>query len=94
MDHATIRERQVILSVLKTTDYIGMNIRGGNEYGLGIYVSRLDRGGLAERNNVCVGDQIVAVNGTSFENVNHTSAVEFLRAHRTLKLTLKVCKQF
>ncbi|KAK6177951.1 hypothetical protein SNE40_012808 [Patella caerulea] len=94
MDNQTIRERLVVLRVLKSSDFIGMNIRGGNEYNLGIYVSRLDQGGLAEKNGICLGDQIVAVNGTTFENVNHTSAVEFLRAHKTLRLTLKAVGRY
>ena len=33
-------ERRVVLQLSDAHRYIGFNIRGGSEYGLGIYVSR------------------------------------------------------
>ncbi|KAI8492731.1 Domain present in PSD-95, Dlg, and ZO-1/2 [Branchiostoma belcheri] len=68
---------------------IGFNIRGGSEYGVGIYVSRVDVGSLAEQNSIKEGDQILDVNGTSFENITHTEAVEFLRHQNHVTMTIK-----
>ncbi len=50
----------------------------------------MDAGGLAEQKGLKVGDQIVAVNGTSFENITHSNAVDILRSNATLIVTVKV----
>ncbi|KPP62434.1 hypothetical protein Z043_119385, partial [Scleropages formosus] len=99
---------------------LGFNIRGGREFGLGIYVSkcapptslsvsrtfvlpvslahddpmeepgcRLDPGGLAEQNGIKIGDQILAANGVSFEDIGHAHAVDLLRSHAHIMLTIK-----
>ncbi|XP_051883646.1 PDZ domain-containing protein 7a [Pristis pectinata] len=68
---------------------LGFNIRGGKEFGLGIYVSRTDPGGLAEQNGIKVGDQILAANGISFEKITHSKAVEILKSYTHIMLTIK-----
>ncbi|GCC38196.1 hypothetical protein chiPu_0016708 [Chiloscyllium punctatum] len=68
---------------------LGFNIRGGKEFGLGIYVSRVDPGGLAEQNGIKVGDQILAANGISFEKITHSKAVEILKSYTHVMLTVK-----
>ncbi|KAA8581304.1 hypothetical protein FQN60_002885 [Etheostoma spectabile] len=67
---------QRIVHLYTTSDdyCLGFNIRGGKEFGLGIYVSKLDPGGLAEENGIKMGDQILAANGVSFEDISHSSA--------------------
>ena len=50
----------------------------------------MDGCGLAEQKGLKVGDQIVAVNATSFENISHANAVEILRSNATLVVTVKV----
>ena len=40
-----------------------MTIRGGSEYGLGIYITGVDEESAARRSGIRVGDQILAVNG-------------------------------
>lgn len=37
-----------------------------------------------------MGDQILAANGVSFEDVSHSSAVEVLKSHTHIMLTIKV----
>lgn len=51
---------------------------------------RLDPGGLAEQNGIKMGDQILAANGVSFEDISHSSAVEVLKSHTHVMLTIKV----
>ncbi|KAK1166706.1 PDZ domain-containing protein 7-like [Acipenser oxyrinchus oxyrinchus] len=68
---------------------LGFNIRGGKEFGLGIYVSKLDPGGLAEQNGIKTGDQILSANGYSFEDISHSQAVEVLKSHTHIMLTIK-----
>ncbi|XP_041124175.1 PDZ domain-containing protein 7-like isoform X2 [Polyodon spathula] len=80
-----------IVHIYTTSDdcCLGFNIRGGKEFGLGIYVSKLDPGGLAERNGIKTGDQILTANGYSFEDISHSQAVEVLKSHTHIMLTIK-----
>ena len=55
---------------------LGFNIRGGSEYGLGIFVSRLDSFGLGRSHGLKVGDQILAVQEKSMEFASHACAVQ------------------
>uniref|UniRef100_A0A671LNB6 Uncharacterized LOC107659698 n=1 Tax=Sinocyclocheilus anshuiensis TaxID=1608454 RepID=A0A671LNB6_9TELE len=82
--------RTVHLHLSKHQPCLGLNIRGGREYNLGIYVSKLDPGGLAEQGGVKMGDQILSANGVSFENINHYRAVEVLKSQPHIILTIKV----
>ncbi|XP_077481851.1 PDZ domain-containing protein 7-like [Stigmatopora argus] len=82
--------RRIVHLYTTSDDYcLGFNIRGGKEFGLGIYVSKLDPGGLAEQNGIKMGDQILAANGISFEDISHSNAVEVLKSHTHVMLTIK-----
>ncbi|XP_072044184.1 uncharacterized protein [Amphiura filiformis] len=87
-------ERRVILQLSDAHKFIGFNIRGGSEYGLGIYVSRVDKGGLAEAKGIRVGDQIVNVNGENFEQITHTQAVEIIKNLRHLIMTIRSVNRY
>ena len=54
----------------------GFTIRGGQEYGLGVYVSSVDDGGPAKVQGLEVGDRILEVNDISFENISHIEAAK------------------
>ncbi|KAK3573830.1 hypothetical protein QTP86_032888 [Hemibagrus guttatus] len=82
--------RRIVHLYTTSDDYcLGFNIRGGKEFGLGIYVSKLDPGGLAEQHGIKMGDQILAANGVSFEDITHSNAVEVLKSHTHVMLTIK-----
>ncbi|KAJ8416149.1 hypothetical protein AAFF_G00381710 [Aldrovandia affinis] len=82
--------RRIIHLFTTSDDYcLGFNIRGGREFGLGIYVSKLDPGGLAELHGIKMGDQILSANGVSFESISHSSAVEVLKSHTHIMMTIK-----
>ncbi|XP_032334167.1 whirlin isoform X7 [Camelus ferus] len=68
---------------------LGLTIRGGAEYGLGIYVTGVDPGSEAESSGLKVGDQILEVNGRSFLNILHDEAVKLLKSSQHLILTVK-----
>ncbi|KAM9325051.1 PDZ domain-containing protein 7 [Gastrophryne carolinensis] len=67
----------------------GFNIRGGKEYGLGIFVSKVDPGGIAEERGIKVGDQVLSANGVNFEDISHSQAVEVLKGLTHIMLTIK-----
>ncbi|XP_051523329.1 PDZ domain-containing protein 7 [Myxocyprinus asiaticus] len=81
--------RTVHLHLSHSQPCLGLNIRGGLEYNLGIYVSKLDPGGLAEQGGVKMGDQILSANGVNFENISHNRAVEVLKSQNHVILTIK-----
>uniref|UniRef100_A0A8B9V6H4 PDZ domain-containing protein 7 n=1 Tax=Anas zonorhyncha TaxID=75864 RepID=A0A8B9V6H4_9AVES len=86
--------RRIVHLYTTSDDYcLGFNIRGGREFGLGIYVSKVDPGGLAEQNGIRVGDQVLAANGVKFEDISHSKAVEVLKGQTHIMLTIKAESQ-
>ncbi|XP_018777305.1 tight junction protein ZO-3 isoform X2 [Serinus canaria] len=57
---------------------VGLRLTGGND--VGIFVSSVQEGSLADSQGVREGDQILQVNDTSFRNVTREEAVEYLMA--------------
>ncbi|XP_059404280.1 whirlin-like isoform X2 [Carassius carassius] len=68
---------------------LGLMIRGGAEYALGIYITGVDRGSAAEYSGLKVGDQILEVNGSSFRSISHDEAVQILKNSRHMLMTIK-----
>ncbi|XP_054839887.1 PDZ domain-containing protein 7 [Eublepharis macularius] len=90
-----IGRRRIVHLYTTSDDYcLGFNIRGGKEYGLGIYVSKVDPGGLAEQNGIKVGDQVLAANGVKFNDISHSKAVEVLKGYTHIMLTIKETGRF
>ncbi len=54
------------------------------------FLCRLDPGGLAEQHGIKMGDQILAANGVSFDDITHSNAVEVLKSHTHVMLTIRV----
>ncbi|XP_038964984.1 PDZ domain-containing protein 7 isoform X2 [Rattus norvegicus] len=82
--------RRIVHLYTTSDDFcLGFNIRGGKEFGLGIYVSKVDHGGLAEENGIKVGDQVLAANGVRFDDISHSQAVEVLKGQTHIMLTIK-----
>uniref|UniRef100_A0A8D2LFM2 PDZ domain containing 7 n=1 Tax=Varanus komodoensis TaxID=61221 RepID=A0A8D2LFM2_VARKO len=87
--------RRIVHLYTTSDDYcLGFNIRGGKEYGLGIYVSKVDPGGLAEQHGIKVGDQVLAANGVKFDDISHSKAVEVLKGQTHIMLTIKETGRF
>ena len=57
---------------------LGFSIRGGAEHGIGIYVSYVEVGSVAENQGLAPGDQILTVNGISFKKITHNEAAKVL----------------
>uniref|UniRef100_A0A8C5KH32 PDZ domain-containing protein n=1 Tax=Jaculus jaculus TaxID=51337 RepID=A0A8C5KH32_JACJA len=86
--------RRIVHLYTTSDDFcLGFNIRGGKEFGLGIYVSKVDHGGLAEENGIKVGDQVLAANGVRFDDISHSQAVEVLKGQTHIMLTIKVSRK-
>lgn len=68
--------RQVSMKRHKSQEGLGFSIRGGSEHGVGIYVSLVEPGSLAQKQGLRVGDQILKVNDKTFDKVTHAEAVK------------------
>uniref|UniRef100_H3CFP7 Whirlin n=1 Tax=Tetraodon nigroviridis TaxID=99883 RepID=H3CFP7_TETNG len=81
--------RQVTMKRHKSNEGLGFSIRGGSEHGVGIYVSLVEPGSLAEKQGLRVGDQIMKVNDRIFEKVTHAEAVKVLKGNKKLSLSVR-----
>ena len=68
---------------------LGLLIRGGSEYGLGIYVVGIDKNSVAEKCGILVGEQILEVNGISFTEIRHQVAAHIIRTCKMMTMVLK-----
>uniref|UniRef100_A0A8C9ZH59 PDZ domain-containing protein n=1 Tax=Sander lucioperca TaxID=283035 RepID=A0A8C9ZH59_SANLU len=79
--------RQVTMKRHKSNEGLGFSIRGGSEHGVGIYVSLVEPGSLAEKQGLRIGDQIMKVNDKVFDKVTHAEAVKVRDLVRSLVLS-------
>jgi len=74
---------------LEEEDHLGLLIRGGYEFGLGIFVTGVHRNSVAEKLGLKMGDQLHSVNGHNFNNILHSDAVNVLTSNSQLNITFK-----
>ncbi|KAL6449124.1 hypothetical protein ACFW04_000669 [Cataglyphis niger] len=86
---AKARTRNVTLARPNRDEVLNFSILGGFERGFGIFISKVDKRSKAEDVGLKRGDQILEVNGQSFEHVNHAKALDILRASTHLSITVK-----
>ncbi|KAJ9600078.1 hypothetical protein L9F63_009620, partial [Diploptera punctata] len=83
---AKARTRNVTLARPSRDEVLHFSILGGYERGFGIFISKKSK---AEDVGLKRGDQILEVNGQSFDHVTHAKALEILRGTTHLSITVK-----
>lgn len=73
----------------KSFHQLGFNIRGGKEHFCGIYLSKVMPNTEAEQLGLREADQIVSVNGTNFEDIEHAKAVKILKSNTEIVMQLR-----
>ncbi|XP_031783844.1 rap guanine nucleotide exchange factor 6 isoform X4 [Nasonia vitripennis] len=86
---AKARTRNVVLARPSRDEVLHFSILGGYEKKYGIFISKVEKKSKAEDVGLKRGDQILEVNGQSFEHVNHAKALEILRGSTHLSITVK-----
>ena len=81
--------RSIGFTLDSSTDSLGFNIRGGKEFGCGIFVSQVYASSMAEQMGLQVGDQIVNVNGASTELIEHAKFVTIVKEKLDIELIVK-----
>ncbi|XP_067139953.1 rap guanine nucleotide exchange factor 2-like isoform X2 [Centruroides vittatus] len=83
------RSRTITLARSTRDEVLHFSILGGYERGFGIFVSKVNRNSKAEEMGLKRGDQILEVNGQSFEHMSHAKALEILRGTTHLCITVR-----
>lgn len=86
---AKARIRNIVLARPNRDEPLNFQILGGFERNFGIFISKVDKKSKAEEVGLKRGDQIIEVNGQSFEHVSHARALEILRGTTHLSITVK-----
>ncbi|CAG2056284.1 unnamed protein product, partial [Timema podura] len=86
---AKARARNVTLARPSRDEVLHFSILGGYDKGFGIFISQVEKHSKAEDVGLKRGDQILEVNGQSFEHVNHAKALEIVRGTTHLSITVK-----
>ena len=83
------KQRTVTLARSKRDEALMFSIQGGWDKGYGIFVSRLDKDSKAHELGMRKGDQILEVNGHSFQHITLLNATETLKSFTHSSITLK-----
>ncbi|CAL1272986.1 unnamed protein product [Larinioides sclopetarius] len=83
------RTRVITLCRSTREEVLHFSILGGYETGFATFISKVDKGSKAEEVGLKRGDQILEVNGQSFEVMSHVRALELLRGTTHLCITVK-----
>ncbi|XP_066256513.1 rap guanine nucleotide exchange factor 6 isoform X4 [Euwallacea similis] len=86
---AKARIRNVVLARPNRDEPLAFQVLGGFERNFGIFISKVDKRSKAEEVGLKRGDQILEVNGQSFEHVSHARALEILKGTTHLSITIK-----
>lgn len=83
------KQRTVTLARSKRDEALMFNIQGGWDKGYGVFISKVDKDSRASELGIRKGDQIIEVNGHSFQHITLTSALETLKSFTHLSIVLK-----
>ncbi|CAL4156065.1 unnamed protein product, partial [Meganyctiphanes norvegica] len=83
------RARTVTLTRSSRDEVLHFSILGGYERGFGVFISKVEPGSKAEEVGLKRGDQIIEVNGQSYQHMSHAKALECLRSNCHLSITVK-----
>jgi C-terminal processing protease CtpA/Prc len=70
-------------------DGLDFSIRGGSEHGLPIVVSSIENNSATSKTELCVGAEILKINGVMLHQCKHTEAVRLLTESKTVDLVFR-----
>ncbi|XP_054027804.1 harmonin [Dryobates pubescens] len=68
---------------------LGISVRGGVEFGCGLFISQLVKGGQADNVGLQVGDEIVRINGYSISSCTHEEVINLIRTKKIVSIKVK-----
>ncbi|TDH09291.1 hypothetical protein EPR50_G00085470 [Perca flavescens] len=70
-------------------DGLGLSVRGGLEFGSGLYISQIVKDGQAGNVGLQVGDEIVRINGYSISSCIHEEVVSLIKTKKIVSLKVR-----
>ncbi|KAM8923340.1 harmonin isoform 2-T2 [Lycaon pictus] len=68
---------------------LGLSVRGGLEFGCGLFISHLIKGGQADSVGLQVRDEIVRINGYSISSCTHEEVINLIRTKKTVSIKVR-----
>uniref|UniRef100_A0A3Q4H7H0 Usher syndrome 1C n=1 Tax=Neolamprologus brichardi TaxID=32507 RepID=A0A3Q4H7H0_NEOBR len=70
-------------------DGLGLSVRGGLEFGCGLYISQIIKDGQADNVGLQVGDEIVRINGYSISSCIHEEVISLIKTKNVVSLKVR-----
>ncbi|XP_041795440.1 harmonin isoform X1 [Chelmon rostratus] len=70
-------------------DGLGLSVRGGLEFGCGLYISQIVKDGQAQNVGLQVGDEIVRINGYSISSCIHEEVISLIKTKKIVSLKVR-----
>uniref|UniRef100_A0AAQ4PQ03 Harmonin n=1 Tax=Gasterosteus aculeatus aculeatus TaxID=481459 RepID=A0AAQ4PQ03_GASAC len=70
-------------------DGLGLSVRGGLEFGSGLYISQMVKDGQAGNVGLQVGDEIVRINGYSISSCIHDEVISLIKTKKIVSLKVR-----
>ncbi|XP_031421294.1 harmonin isoform X2 [Clupea harengus] len=70
-------------------DGLGLSVRGGLEFGCGLFISQIMKDGQAESVGLQVGDEIVRINGYSISSCIHEEIISLIKTKKIVSLKVR-----
>ncbi|XP_027760190.1 harmonin isoform X4 [Empidonax traillii] len=68
---------------------LGISVRGGLEFGCGLFISQLVKGGQADSAGLQVGDEVVRINGYSISSCTHEEVINLIRTKKIVSIKVR-----
>ncbi|XP_035251929.1 harmonin [Anguilla anguilla] len=68
---------------------LGLSVRGGLEFGCGLFISQIVKDGQAANVGLQVGDEIMRINGYSISSCIHEEVISLIRTKKTVSLKVR-----
>ncbi|KAL1247784.1 hypothetical protein QQF64_023160, partial [Cirrhinus molitorella] len=68
---------------------LGLSVRGGLEFGCGLFISQIVKDGQAGNVGLQVGDEIVRINGYSISSCIHEEVINLIKTKKTVSLKVR-----
>ncbi|KAM8968820.1 harmonin isoform X2 [Sarcophilus harrisii] len=68
---------------------LGISVRGGLEFGCGLFISHLIKGGQTDNVGLQLGDEIVRINGYSISSCTHEEIINLIRTKKTVSIKVR-----
>ncbi|XP_059917527.1 harmonin [Gadus macrocephalus] len=70
-------------------DGLGLSVRGGLEFGSGLFISQIVKDGQAGNVGLQIGDEIVRINGYSISSCIHEEVINLIKTKKTVSLKVR-----